>query len=233
MNRSAWLRGLLPAVVAGGIFSLVAVLPRHDALVESAIRPELPYGITAGKWLGERQQESEVERTVLAADTKFSKASYSSLDAPRMPLLHVSIVYSGSDMNSSIHRPERCLPAQGHYNLQTKPVELRLKDGRTLTFSRITSQSRHKLENGQSITLEHINYYIFIGHDAICSNHLARTLRDMYDRVVHGYVERWAYYQVGTVHGEAVRVDARAAEENLRSLIAETLPDLVDWKLLD
>ena len=229
----AWIYGLLPALLLGAVFSLVGIMPTQDALVESAIRPDLPLGITAGTWRGEREQESEVERVTLAADTKFSKAVYQSVSVNPLPPLFASIVYSGSDMNTSIHRPERCLPAQGHYDLVTDPVQLKLKDGRELTFSRILSKSSQKLPNGREITLQHVNYYVFIGHSAIISSHLMRTFRDMYDRVVHGYVERWAYYQVGTVHGEAVRVDARAAEENLRSLIAETLPDLVDWNLLD
>ncbi|MDO4220839.1 MAG: exosortase-associated EpsI family protein [Akkermansia sp.] len=229
----AWIYGLLPTLLLGAVFSLVGIMPTQDALVESAIRPELPLGITAGTWRGERQQESEAERTILASDTKFCKALYRSVSINPLPPLNASIVYSGSDMNTSIHRPERCLPTQGHYDLVTEPVQLKLKDGRELTFSRILSKSSQKLPNGREITLEHVNYYIFIGHNTITHDHLTRTLLDMYDRVVHGYVERWAYYQVGTYYGEAIRVSREASENNLRAYISETLPDLVDWEQLD
>ena len=55
----------------------------------------------------------------------------------------------------------------------------------------------------------------------------------MYDRVVHGYVERWAYYQVGTYYGEVLRVSREDAENNLRAYISETLSDLIDWDMLE
>ena len=229
----AWIYGLLPALLLGAVFSLVGIMPTQDALVESAIRPDLPLGITAGTWRGEREQESEVERVTLAADTKFSKAAYQSVSVNPLPPLFASIVYSGSDMNTSIHRPERCLPAQGHYDLQTEPVQLKLKDGRELTFTRILSKITQKLANGREITLQHVNYYVFIGHNAIISSHLMRTFRDMYDRVVNGYVERWAYYQVGTYYGEVLRVSREDAENNLRAYISETLSDLIDWDMLE
>lgn len=229
----AWIYGLLPALLLGAVFSLVGIMPTQDALEESAIRPELPLGITAGTWSGERQQESEAERTILASDTKFCKALYRSVSINPLPPLNASIVYSGSDMNTSIHRPERCLPTQGHYDLVTEPVQLKLKDGRELTFSRILSKTTQKLDNGREITLQHINYYIFIGHNAIISSHLARTFHDMYDRVVNGYVERWAYYQVGTYYGEVLRVSREDAENNLRAYISETLSDLIDWDMLE
>ena len=229
----AWIYGLLPALLLGAVFSLVEIMPTQDALVESAIRPDLPLGIVSATWRGEREQETEVERITLAADTKFSKAVYHTVSLSPLPPINASIVYSGSDMNTSIHRPERCLPAQGHYDLATEPVKLRLQDGRELTFTRILSKTSQKLPNGREITLQHVNYYVFIGHNAITHDHLTRTLQDMYDRVVHGYVERWAYYQVGTYYGESIRVSLQAAEDNLRSLISETLPGLVDWEQLE
>lgn len=229
----AWIYGLLPALLLGALFTLVGIMPTQDTLMESAIRPDLPLGITAGTWRGERQQESEVERITLAADTKFSKAVYRSVSLDPLPPINASIVYSGSDMNTSIHRPERCLPAQGHYDLTTEPVQLKLKNGRELTFTRILSKSQEKLPNGVEVTLQHVNYYIFVGHAVIKSDHLSRTLQDMYDRVVHGYVERWAYYQVGTYYGEVLHVSREDAENNLRAYISETLSDLIDWDMLE
>ena len=228
-----WIYALLPALVLGAVYSVVGILPAQDALAESAIRPDLPVGIVSSTWRGQREQESDLERAVLASDTKFSKGMYQNLGLDPLPPISVSIVYSGSDMNASIHRPERCLPAQGHYDLQAQPVQLKLKNGRELTFTRLTSKTPQKLPNGREITLQHVNYYVFIGHNAITHGHLNRTLQDMYDRVVHGYVERWAYYQVGTYYGDAIRVKQEAAEENLRALISETLPELVDWEQVD
>ena len=74
---------------------------------------ELP--IFVGAWMGEDAAISEREREVLAPDTRFARKTYT---GPHGDKIFVSIVMSGDDMTNSIHRPERCLPAQG-WSLQS------------------------------------------------------------------------------------------------------------------
>lgn len=123
-------------MLLGLILSLIYLIPHNPVLQESAIRPDLPCGTELNGWYGERAQESKEEREALAADTRFSKALYRRcksrydedaifLSAPSNnigeyitygPRISVSIVYSGSDMNSSIHRRSDAYPRKGTKN---------------------------------------------------------------------------------------------------------------------
>lgn len=225
-------RAWLPPALLALLLSSVFILPRQEQLLESSISPNLPVGYDLPGWQGTKIQESEVERTSLAADTRFSKAQYTQ---PRRvfwekekPPVEVSIVYSGSDMNSSIHRPERCLPSQGHVNLQTSASELRLADGRTLTLTRLTS--RVPLPNrDDGLVLNFVSYYVFIGHGTMHHTHIGRTLQDMYDRVTRGYVQRWAYFQANSYWAPELNLTEEETDKRVRSLISELLPNQVNW----
>lgn len=229
------LTALLPPVALGLLMGLILLLPRQDSLLASSIRPDMPLGYELPGWYGVKMQESDLERIILAADTRFSKACYvrrrDSLQEPQGAPIVASIVYSGSDMNSSIHRPERCLPSQGHIDLKGASSDIRLEDGHTLTFTRLTSRTLSPERPGES--LQHINYYIFVGHGSIQSNHLSRTLQDMYDRVFKGYVQRWAYFQIGTYWGGNTGIGEEQAEAQLRELIARLTPGLMEWKQIE
>ena len=225
-------RAWLPPALLALLLSSVFILPREEQLMESSISPDLPVSIDLPGWQGTKIQESEVERTSLAADTRFSKAQYTQ---PRRvfweketPPVEVSIVYSGSDMNSSIHRPERCLPSQGHVNLQTSTSELRLADGRTITLTRLTS--RVPLPNrDDGLTLNFVSYYVFIGHGTMHHTHIGRTLQDMYDRVTRGYVQRWAYFQANSYWAPELNLTEEETDKRVRTLISELLPKQINW----
>ena len=225
-------RAWLPPALLALLLSSVFILPRQEQLMESSISPDLPVSFDLPGWQGTKIQESEVERTSLAADTRFSKAQYTQ---PRRvfweketPAVEVSIVYSGSDMNSSIHRPERCLPSQGHVNLQTSTSELLLADGRTITLTRLTS--RVPLPNrDDGLTLNFVSYYVFIGHGTMHHTHIGRTLQDMYDRVTRGYVQRWAYFQANSYWAPELNLTEEETDKRVRTLISELLPRQVNW----
>ena len=226
-------RAWLPPALLALLLSSVFILPRQEQLMESSISPDLPVNDELPGWQGNKIQESEVERTSLAADTRFSKAQYTRLRRvfweKETPPVEVSIVYSGSDMNSSIHRPERCLPSQGHVNLQTSTSELRLADGRTLTLTRLTS--RVPLPNrDDGLTLNFISYYVFIGHGTMHHTHIGRTLQDMYDRVTRGYVQRWAYFQANSYWAPELNLTEEETDKRIRALISELLPNQINWR---
>lgn len=229
------LRALLPPVLLATILCSVFILPRQEALMESSISPDLPLNFDLPGWQGKKIQESELERSSLAADTRFSKAQYTE---PRRvfwekekPPVEVSIVYSGNDMNSSIHRPERCLPSQGHVDLRTSNAEITLADGRTITFTRLTS--RVPLPNrADGLTLRFISYYVFIGHGTMHHTHLGRTIQDMYDRVAKGYVQRWAYFQANSYWAPELNLTEEETDKRVRAVISELLPSQVDWSAM-
>lgn len=230
---------MLPALVLVAM-SGIYLLPEPGDFLPSAISPDLPVGSELEGWHGTACQESEIERNTLAADTRFSKANYTRdflpvtiggnlLTGGGTPLpCMVSIVFSGSDMNNSIHRPERCLPAQGHIDLQSSAHTMELADGHLLPVTRLTT--RTPLPEGRKGHLQHIHYYAFIGASQVTASHLKRTLYDMRDRILQGRVQRWAYIQCSTYYGDLIGVSEREADNQLQSLMRALLPGLVDWK---
>ncbi|MBR5894979.1 MAG: exosortase-associated EpsI family protein [Akkermansia sp.] len=222
---------LLPPLLLGLLLSLVFIVPDNPELQDSAVSPDLPLGQDIPGWYGTKMQESEAERIILAPDTRFSKAAYQHINpftfAREDAVIDVSIVYSGNDMNMSIHRPERCLPAQGHVNIVGSSEEIELCNGRTITFHRLDS---HTDKGGQR--LNHINYYVFVGHESITSTHLGRTLYDISDRIIKGRAQRWAYFQLGICWGGLTGVTQQQAESYLRSLIRELAARQIDWSII-
>jgi len=227
-----YLLPLLPPLVLGLLLSIIGLIPDNPELQESAVSPALPLDHELPNWYGIKTQESSVERKSLAADTRFSKAIYRHINPvtgrQEGATINVSIVYSGNDMNSSIHRPERCLPAQGHLNLIGSNTDVELADGRKMPFRRLSSHTPAATAPGQK--LHHIHYYVFVGYDSVHTSHLRRTLQDMYDRFVHGRTQRWAYMQLGTSWGEETGLSEQQAENYLRALIRVLVPQQIDWQ---
>src|SRR5450432_2531774 len=121
-------RRLLLAVVAVVIgLATVFLLPRKPGVGEAGIRLELPARI--GDWEGKDMEVSAREREVLAKDTGFARKVYRNSFGDE---IYVSIVLSGEDMTNSIHRPERCLPAQGWNVTSTSQVTVSLGPQKTL-----------------------------------------------------------------------------------------------------
>ncbi len=225
---------ILPPLVTCLLLSLIPLMPDEVTLLPSAANPDLPINYDLSGWYGIKTQESEKERAILSADTKFSKAIYKHVNPISYmqdgPAVNVSFVYSGSDLNESIHRPERCLPAQGHLDLTGKDAKLKIGDGQELTFRRLSS--RTLIDNKAGNHIYHIHYYVFVGSDIICSSHLVRTVKDIWDRISTGRVQRWAYIQIGTQWGEQVGISEQQAENHLQALIRDLIPGQIDWNAI-
>lgn len=229
------LRNLLPPIIIALLLSLIFVVPKDVNLLPSAAKPELPLGTELDGWSGVKTQESEKERLLLADDTVFSKGLYNHINpftyAKEEPSISVSIVYSGSDLNNSIHRPERCLPSQGHVNLICQDSDIPLDDGRTLTFRKINSQL--PIDKNPKNSLRYIHYYVFVSNNFVTNSHLTRTLRDIYDRIVTGRVQRWAYIQIGTHWGGSTDITEEQADSLLRALISKLVSRQIDWQSIE
>ncbi len=124
---------LLEVVLVIGLSSIF-FLPKAPATSPVGISLKLP--IWVGNWLGEDTNVTERELEVLAKDTKFARKIYTS---PAGDKIFVSIVLSGDDMTTSIHRPERCLPAQG-WNLQnTAARAIPISNSQSLDTTQLSS----------------------------------------------------------------------------------------------
>ena len=222
---------ILLAVMLGTL-SLAFMLPRSEVAREAAVRMELPENLTFWTraadgtsifqyWHGAPMPVSEEEHRMLAADTEFAKKRYflsdvdtkkPLIDDPRLAnfaellAVQASIVLSGHDLNDSIHRPERCLPAQGFKELKLEPRILKTEQG-DVPITRIRCYTEIKDPNtgdfvldatGRPIRLQHVFYYWFVGSHTVTSDHYHRTLTDMRDRLLGGFDQRWAYVLLGS-----------------------------------
>lgn len=181
---------LLGVLLSG--FGAVFLLPASRFNEPVGIKLVLPEYL--GKWHGVDEQVSEREKATLASDTEFARKIYS--DGFGNQIL-VSIVLSGHDLDNSIHRPERCLPAQGWTIADSRKVEIPLPDT-MLQVTRLHDVRELRTREGKLVPLYSLNYYWFVGYHHLTASHLSRTFIDIKDRVLNGYNQRWAFVTVAS-----------------------------------
>jgi hypothetical protein len=237
MKRNAWWLPLL----LGGALGVVYVLPKAGDTAQSAVKMELPGTMTG--WSFEKINPSEQELGTLSDDTDFAKAiclrarqGEVNLEGRLIPdRMDLSIVLSGSDLNNSIHRPERCMPAQGHHITSSRDVRLQLANGHSYLAKRLHSvQSIEGSKEGTvAARFNCVTYYFFVGHDQITNDHLARTFIDMKDRLVRGMDQRWAYVSVSMWYGKMPWIEKEVteaeADEKLVKFLKEFTQDQIRW----
>jgi len=183
---------ILAAVLLAG-FSTIWLLPKSSEMKLSRLKRHLP--MEFGPMRGTPEAVTGKELDILAKDTEFERAQYINLDERSHPPVEVSIVFSGKDLNNSIHRPERCLKAQGwNFEVERKIfVEGVMPDGSDMPFREIVCSKPVRLDDGRKITIRRVQYYTFFGHSVVVEGHYGRTLQDMKDRLFKGYDQQWAY----------------------------------------
>ena len=186
----------------------VFLLPKHPELRSARVAKELP--AFAGEWYGVEQSVSQGERDSLGPDTEFGRKLYTN---GRGDEIYASIVLSGPDMNTSIHRPERCLPGQGWTIMDSKGVTVSIPGQRSLDAVRLHNNKMIPTADGKEVKVENLNYYWFVGHTETTASHLGRTLLDVRDRVFKGYNQRWAYVTVVSKITKNLKPFGRSQEE--------------------
>ena len=231
---------LLPVFVAAGLSS-VYFLPTAGEVAQSAVRMELP--TMNGSWELKDIPASEAEINTLARDTEFSKAvcfrvrpgEYYSSGESIQDRIDLSIVLSGADINNSIHRPERCMPAQGHNIITSADRTINIGNDRNVEVKRLRSVQRIPTneERTEFIELNCVSYYFFVGHDRITNDHYGRTFVDMKDRLLKGMDQRWAYVSTSTWFGKLpwleVEITEAEADEKLTDFVKRFSEDQINW----
>lgn len=194
------------ALLAG--FGAVFLLPSGPKSIPAGIAMSLPNSI--GAWLGENVEITAREREVLAKDTQFARKVYT---GPKGDQILVSIVLSGDDMTNSIHRPERCLPAQGWTVQASERRSISLGQNKSLPVTKLRTLRMIELADGGSAPLYDLNYYWFIGARDMTPSHLRRTAIDFRDRILRGANQRWAYVTVAALVTEHWKEPQRTDSE--------------------
>jgi hypothetical protein len=219
---------LLLVVTVG--FSAVFLLPK-SAAQPFGIKLELSRHLDG--WVGEDEEITQKERDTLGKGTEFARKRYRNdylLRAPGYSVL-VSIVLSGHDMSNSIHRPERCLDAQGWTRLESSKVDIDLPDHRGFSVTRLHNRMSRRGEDGETRSLDAFSYYWFVGEKEIEASHWGRWFTDNKDRLLRGVNQRWAFITVtGTIppQADAARqAEARKfADETVRDFIKKLAPTI-------
>lgn len=182
---------------------------------------KLPASI--GEWTGEDVKIGDNEIAILGKETEFARKAYKN---GRGDELQVTIVLSGHDMNTSIHRPERCLQAQG-WSLTSAPTVRVAVPGRGgLDTKQLKVVKMMRAENGQAIPVTNLNYYWFVGRSDTTASHFQRWLIDKADRLFRGYNQRWAYFTVATTITQGLKPDGRSEAETA-AIIEDLIKGLV------
>jgi EpsI family protein len=188
---------------------------------------DLPESI--GQWSGVSQKISQAEIEGLAPDTSFARRLYSNAFGDQIA---VSIVLAGEDPDNSLHRPERCLPAQGWTIVDSRTVTMNasaLPTGQ-LKATRLHNQRKFEDEKGNSHILYNLNYYWFVGYTDVTPSHIDRALMDIRDRITKGYNQRWAYVTVASNITEGFVKFGRseaATDQIIQSVIKELAPRIM------
>ncbi|MGZ4966569.1 MAG: exosortase C-terminal domain/associated protein EpsI [Chthoniobacterales bacterium] len=215
-------RLLLLQVVLLVSLGAVFFLPKVANSTPQGIELSLPTYV--GNWLGEDQEITKKELEVLAKDTSFARKLY--VDGKGHGIF-ASIVMSGQDLDNSIHRPERCLPAQGWSVVDSRRVNIPTQNGGALDTTRLHNVRKVPTGDGQTVSLYNLNYYWFVGYNVTTASHLRRTWLDIRDRVLYGYNQRWAYITIAANVPQAEQPSARTEEETdkmLKEFIQQLLP---------
>ena len=237
--KPSWILPVFFGCTLGGIY----FLPKVGMVAESAVIMELPD--RSGDWVFRKQVASPEELGTLSPDTRFSKAICLSvrpgefdLDGYAVPdRLDLSIVLSGADLNNSIHRPERCMPAQGHQITDSADRLITLANGRQMITKRLVSIQSRRVSNNSSrdeyVKMNCVTYYFFVGHDCVTNDHLARTFVDMKDRLVRGMDQRWAYASVSMWYGKMDWIEneipIEEADSKLQKFLAGFSEKQIQW----
>ncbi len=242
MNKTVFLkRTALPAMLAVAMLALWRV-PEPVIETEADVRMTLPDRI--GEWQGhavlfcqnpdcmrgvlwnpgdettcptcesELHIKSYAENTVLPADTEIVRKRYAH---PRGPTLLLTIVLSGAD-RASIHRPERCLTAQGATITSRRIV--RIEDDAGSAFSMTCFDTQQTRGHGQAVP--GVFCYWFAGQNRETPFHWERMAWTGMARLFQGRVTRWAYISISgesdaaaTRHDEYIVPFARKARAAL------------------
>jgi EpsI family protein len=177
---------LLLAVMLGGM-SLIFFLPQSHDTQPVGIRLDLPEAL--GEWWGKDVAITQKEIDVLGKETSFARKSYENV---RNDQILTSIVLAGTDMMTSIHRPERCLAAQGWEFAPGGERLIEVPGHGKLPITRLRTHRMAKGADGQPMRIDSICDYWFAGYTDLTASHGTRVWLDSRDRILHGYVQRWA-----------------------------------------
>ena len=208
---SLW-RSIVILAIGLGTFILCRETPNVNSVSEAGVNMELP--IFIDRFMGQDQDISLAEKTMLPKDTKFAKKVYSTLNGD---YISCQIVLSGGEKRS-IHRPETCLPGQGWTIGDARKIPVRLDNGKVQNVQKLTLSRRVEVGPNDRRKFTNEFFYWFVGQDKTTPEHRERVLLTSWDRVFHNINHRWAYVVVSGLVPDQTRPGAQTEEQTIESL---------------
>jgi hypothetical protein len=165
---------------------------------------------------GELLDIALAERRILPENTRILKKVYRDTSPEAF---FVSVVITG-DQRASIHKPQWCLPAQGHEIVATRKLDIP-RDERDPLAVTVLELRKEASDQPRSAKHQHTAFaYWFVGDDRETASHLRRLYWMAGDRILRGVASRWAYVSVSTQRDP----DSDRHTEALTRFIAEFYP---------
>lgn len=179
------MRALTIPIVATALVVAVMAYQAKTGEATLCVAPEVRLDAIEG-FAVEDVPVGEAELTVLPADTGFVKRRYCN-EAGEWFM--VTAVIGGKSKNS-VHRPELCLPSQGFQMSDPRTVEVDGVEWRLVSLAR-----REASAMGFA--------YTFYNQDGFrTASHFRRIFRDIWDRSMHGRIDRWVMVTVNSSTAE-------------------------------
>lgn len=233
------------AAVCLGAFSLVFLIPEAPEMKPSMLATELPRW--SGDWTGETVAITGRELEILANDTSFERKNYRNFVDGPVPSVLVSIVFSGKDLNNSIHRPETCLRTQGWEFVEEGYTTVEdAFGGQAMPVKQIVCRRARLDDKGKPIVQPdgsllfdwQLLQYTFVGHERVTPGHYGRTFIDIQDRLLRGHDQVWAYVTFATTItgkyadqglslGAMPAMDLEESREFLAGFIRSLMPRMI------
>ncbi|GHC65036.1 hypothetical protein GCM10007100_36080 [Roseibacillus persicicus] len=200
----------------------------------------------------ETGEMGEEEKRWLPSDTTFLKRIYAEDWLPKAEAdfrsLNATLIVAGSD-SRSLHRPQVCLTAQ-HWTIEKREVvkleteggPLEVMDFHLVRTVRNQDGSARLDEKGEPIYLRAHYVYWWIGPDASTPSDEERVWLEVWNSILKGRKERWAFPSVmvyvderkedGEAQERAYQFIRKYAPDFQKSLGAEDREDAVELKSL-
>lgn len=228
-------KSLRDDLVKGGVILGLTVItllvcwltPEPQAGGEAGVVMELPDQV--GNFHGYPRGPSDAELLILPADTTYAKKDYEAIGSGSDALIHSEIVLSGREKRS-IHRPERCLPAQGWRIESSRVIDIPLASGRTLSATALLLNRPMLKNDGRRVAPQSYFVYWFVGKDVTTPYHFERILLTNWDLLFHRINQRWAYIVATADITQGVAPNGRSPEQTLEMLkqfIHDSVPSYV------
>lgn len=161
---------------------------------DAGVLAELP--LVAGGYVGEAQEQSDMEKKLLPADTTQIKRTYRTPGrrAEDRDVAHASLVIAGQDTRA-IHRPEVCLPGQGWTITASRVLPVELPTGQQLYVRDLSLERLDQRSADRRVIKAHYIYW-FVGKDVTTTSDAKRQWLSFSDSVFRQVNHRWAYPSV-------------------------------------